>query len=100
MAKAHAKDASDDKRERIDAILSKIVQSDHSFFFAQLRSEAREEGSFDKVKGLIESMIARLEKQAAEEAEATSLRSKEHEEFLKASKDYKDSADAVANAIS
>jgi hypothetical protein len=161
-AKAHAADAngaSDEKRERIDAILSKIVQSDHSFFFAQLRSEAREEGSFDKVKGLIESMIARLEKQAAEEAdakafcdtetskskakqadltaksdksqvriekataaiaelktqiktlqeqtaemdaaqaEATSLRSKEHEEYLKASKDYKDSADAVANAI-
>merc|ERR1719261_310458 len=62
-------------------------------------------------------MITRLEKEAAEEAdakafcdketseskatqaEATSLRNKEHEEFLKASKDYKDSADAVANAI-
>jgi chromosome segregation ATPase len=159
-AKAHARDVADDKRDRIDAIFSKIVQSDKSFFFAQLRSEAREEGSFDKVKGLIESMIARLEKQAAEEAdakafcdtetskskakqadltaksdksqvriekataaiaelktqiktlqaqtaemdaaqaEATSLRNKEHEEYLKASKDYKDSADAVANAIS
>merc|ERR1719224_359558 len=159
-AKAHDNDMSDDKRERVDAIFSKIVQSDHSFFLTQLRSEAREEGSFDKVKGLIESMIARLEKQAAEEAdakafcdtetkkskakqadltaksdksqvriekataaiaelktqiktlqeqtaemdaaqaEATDLRSKEHEEFLKASKDYKDSADAVANAIS
>merc|ERR1719183_1179805 len=158
-AKAHDNDMSDDKRERVDAIFSKIVQSDKSFFFAQLRSEAREEGSFDKVKGLIESMIARLEKQAAEEAdakafcdtetskskakqadltaksdksqvriekataaiaelktqiktlqeqtaemdaaqaEATSLRNKESEEFLKSSKDYKDSADAVANAI-
>merc|ERR1719163_1356348 len=34
-AKAHDADvdgASDEKRERIDAILSKIVQSDHSFF--------------------------------------------------------------------
>jgi chromosome segregation ATPase len=159
-AKAHDHDESDDKRERVDAIFSKIVESDHSFFFAQLRSEAREEGSFDKVKGLIESMIARLEKQAAEEAdakafcdtetskskakqadltaksdksqvriekataaiaelktqiktlqeqtaemdaaqaEATSLRNREHEEYVKASKDYKDSADAVANAIS
>merc|ERR1719316_486295 len=158
-AKAHVTDASDDKRARLDAILSKIAHSDHSFLLTQLRSEAREEGSFDKVKGLIESMIARLEKQAAEEAdakafcdtetekskakqaeltaksdksqvriekataaiaelktqiktlqeqtaemdaaqaEATSLRSKEHEEYLKASKDYKDSADAVANAI-
>merc|ERR1719359_1480319 len=36
----------------------------------------------------------------AAQAEATSLRSKENEEFLKASKDYKDSAEAVANAIS
>merc|ERR1719387_3396337 len=158
-AKAHVTDASDDKRARLDAIFSKIAHSDHSFLLTQLRSEAREEGSFDKVKGLIESMIARLEKQAAEEAdakafcdtetskskakqadltaksdksqvriekataaiaelktqiktlqeqtaemdaaqaEATSLRSKEHEEYLKASKDYKDSADAVANAI-
>merc|ERR1719199_2276655 len=159
-AKAHVTDASDDKRARIDAIFSKIAHSDHSFLLTQLRSEAREEGSFDKVKGLIESMIARLEKQAAEEAdakafcdtetskskakqadltaksdksqvriekataaiaeltqqiktlqeqtaemdaaqaEATSLRNKEHEEYVKASKDYKDSADAVANAIS
>merc|ERR1719487_1226068 len=32
-------------------------------------------------------------------AEATALRTKEHEEFLKVSKDYKDSATAVAQAI-
>merc|ERR550514_2158237 len=32
----------------------------------------------------------------AAQAEATSLRNKEHEEYLKASKDYKDSAEAVA----
>merc|ERR1719240_740775 len=35
----------------------------------------------------------------AAQAEATSLRNKEHEEYLKASKEYKDSAEAVANAI-
>merc|ERR1719353_1259168 len=69
-AKAHDRDVFDDKRERVDAIFSKLSQSDHSFFLTQLRSEARAEGSFDKVKGLIESMIARLEKQAAEEADA------------------------------
>merc|ERR1719271_1298246 len=131
-AKAHERDESDDKRERVDAVFSKIGQSDHSYLFTQLRSEARE-GSFDKVKGLMESMIARLEKQAAEEADAKAFcdtetekskakqaeltaksdksgvriekataaiaELKEHEEFLKASKDYKDSADAVANAI-
>jgi len=156
-AKVHD-DGSDEKRDRINAILAKIVQTDKSYFFAQVKSEARE-GPFDKVKGLIESMIMRLEKQAAEEAEAkafcdtetskskakqadltaksdksqvriekatatiaelkeqikmlqaqmaemdaaqaeaTALRSKENEEYLKASKDYKDSADAVANAI-
>merc|ERR1719327_741335 len=139
------------------ALLAKFEESDKSYFFAQVKS-ARE-GPFDKVKGLIESMIMRLEKQAAEEAEAkafcdtetekskakqaeltansdksqvriekatatiaelkeqiktlqaqtaemdaaqaeaTSLRNKEHEEFSKASKDYKDSAEAVANAI-
>jgi len=152
-------DASDSKRERLNAVLAKLEETDKSYFFAQIKSEARAGGAFDKVKGLIESMIMRLEKQAAEEAEAkafcdtetseskakqadltaksdksqvriekatatiaelkeqiktlqaqmaemdaaqaeaTSLRNKEHEEYLKASKDYKDSAEAVANAI-
>merc|ERR1719214_178630 len=156
-SKAKVHDVTDDKRARVTAILKDI--KDHSFFFAQLRSEATE-GPFDKVKGLIEDMIARLEKEAAEEAdakafcdketteskakqaeltaksdkygvriekatatiaelteqikmlqaqmaemdakqaEATGLRNKEHEEYLKASKEYKDSAEAVASAIS
>merc|ERR1719253_2463578 len=157
-SKTHSKN--DDisvKRDRVISILSKL--EDHSYFFTQIKSEARAGGPFDKVKGLIEDMITRLEKEAAEEAdakafcdketseskakqaeltatsdksqvriekatatiaelkeqikalqeqmaemdagqaEATSLRNKEHEEYLKASKEYKDSADAVAGAI-
>jgi len=146
------------KRDRVLSVLSKI--EDHSYLFTQVKSEARAGGPFDKVKGLVESMISRLEKEAAEEAdtkafcdketseskakqaeltaksdksqvriekatatiaelkeqiktlqsqmaemdatqaEATALRNKEHEEYLKASKEYKDSAEAVASAIS
>ena len=51
----------------------------------------------------LKTQIKTLQEQTAEmdaaQAEATSLRSKEHEEYLKSSKDYKDSAEAVANAI-
>merc|ERR1719231_820169 len=158
-SKTHSKNSdASAKRERVMSILSKLA--DHSYFFTQIKAEARAGGPFDKVKGLIESMITRLEQEAAEEAdtkafcdketseskakqadltaksdksqvriekatatiaelkqsiktlqeqtaemdaaqaEATSLRNKETEEYLKASKDYKDSADAVANAIS
>jgi len=157
-SKTHSKnDEISAKRDRVVSILSKL--EDHSYFFTQIKSEARAGGPFDKVKGLIEDMITRLEKEAAEEAdakafcdketseskakqaeltaksdksqvriekatatiaelkeqikalqeqmaemdaaqaEATSLRNKEHEEYLKASKEYKDSAEAVAGAI-
>merc|ERR1719174_3488164 len=157
-SKTHSKnDATSAKRDRVISILSKL--EDHSYFFTQIKSEARAGGPFDKVKGLIESMITRLEKKAAEEAdakafcdketseskakqaeltaksdksqvriekatatiaelkqqiktlqeqmaemdasqaEATSLRTKEHEEYMKASTEYKESAEAVANAI-
>merc|ERR1719240_1212878 len=77
-SKARAHDVVvDDKRARVTAILKDI--KDHSYFFAQLRSEAKE-GPFDKVKGLIEDMIARLEKEAAEEADAKAFCDKETSE--------------------
>merc|ERR1719269_223565 len=48
-----------------------------------------------QIKGLQEAMAA----MDAAEAEATALRQKENAEYEKASADYKQSADAVANAI-
>merc|ERR1719421_1520250 len=76
-AKVHNVEA--DKRARVTDILKKIASKDHSYFFTQLRSEATE-GPFDKVKGLIEDMIARLEKEAAEEADAKAFCDKETSE--------------------
>merc|ERR1719407_250600 len=49
-----------------------------------------------QIKGLQEEMAA----MDAAEAEATALRQKENAEYLKASADYKQSAEAVASAIS
>merc|ERR1719267_342141 len=128
-SKTHSQnDDASAKRDRVISILSKL--EDHSYFFTQIKSEARAGGPFDKVKGLIESMITRLEKEAAEEADAKAFCDKETseskakqaeltaksdksqvriekatatiaelKEYLKASSDYKDSAEAVANAI-
>merc|ERR1719316_1389088 len=152
-------DDSSPTRDQVTAILEKLSRKSHSFSLSQLVSSARSD-TFGKVKGLIESMIDRLEKEAAEEAdakafcdteteksrakqsdlsakldmhavriekataniaelkvqiktlqeqmaamdsaeaEATALRQKEHAEYEKASADYSQAAEAVANAIS
>merc|ERR1719171_1438285 len=44
----------------------------------------------------LEAEVAEIDKA---QAEATKIRTKEHEEYAKASKDFKDSAEAVAKAI-
>merc|ERR1712216_559676 len=46
--------------------------------------------------GELEGEVAEIDKA---QAEATALRTKEHEEFAKVAKDYKDSATAVAKAV-
>merc|ERR1719299_228506 len=155
-------DDEDDKtaatRDRVVAILKKLSHDQKSFAFAQLASMASSD-PFVKIRGLIEEMIAKLLKEAQEEAtqkafcdaemgksktsqaektetlgklqaridgasttiaenteaiktlesevaeidkaqaEATEIRTTEHEDYLKASKDFKDSAEAVAKAI-
>jgi len=145
-------------RDQVVAIMNKLVKKTPSYSLSQVAAAARSD-TFGKVQGLIEAMIDRLEKEAAEEAdakafcdtetskskakqadltakldthgvriekatatidelkvqikglqermaamdaaeaEATALRQKEHAEYLKASAEYKQSAEAVANAV-
>jgi len=149
----------DEKRQQVADIVRKLASKNHGFALSQIAAAATSD-PFGKVRGLIESMIDRLTKEAAEEADAksfcdsetskskkkqadltadsdrhaariekatankaqlleqikgleasiaemdssqskaTSLRQQEHEEYLQASSDYKQSAEAVANAIS
>merc|ERR1719207_363130 len=155
-------DDEDDKtsaqRQRVVEILKQLGQVHHSFAFAQMASMAASD-PFVKIRGLIEDMIAKLLKEAEEEAtqkafcdtemgksktsqaektetlgkltaridgasttiaenteaiktleaeiaeidkaqaEATEIRTTENADYLKASKDFKDSAEAVAKAI-
>merc|ERR1719160_1160775 len=146
------------QRGKVVGILKHLSQTHHSFAFAQLASMATSD-PFVKIRGLIEDMIAKLLKEAEEEAtqkafcdaemgkskksqdektmtldklaaridgasstiaenteaiktleaevaeidkaqaEATEIRTTEHEDYLVASKDFKDSAEAVAKAI-
>jgi len=153
-----ADDIDGTKRQRVVSILRNLAQQGHVYALSQLASEAQSD-QFAKIRGLIESMIDRLMKEAAEEAdqkmfcdtemaksrskqkdlaakvdmhsvriekgeagkaklaeqiktlnmeiaeidagmkEATDLRTKEKTEFEASSAEYKQSADAVANAI-
>jgi len=146
------------KRQQVVQILKNLGQVHHSFAFSQLASMATSD-PFVKIRGLIEDMIAKLLKEAEEEAtqkafcdtemgkskasqeektatlgklsaridgasttiaenteaiktleseiaeidkaqaEATTIRTTEKEDYMKASKDFKDSAEAVAKAI-
>merc|ERR1719267_285925 len=64
--------------------------------------QARIDGAETKIAELTEA-VKTLEAEVAEidaaQAEATKIRTKEHEEYAQASKDFKDSAEAVARAI-
>merc|ERR1719324_1048299 len=112
-------DAASDSRSQVVQILRKMAKETHSYSLAQLAARARSD-PFGKIRSLVEEMIAKLTKEEADmaklmeeiktleneiaemdagQAEATKVRHEEHEEYLQASKDYKDSAAAVAKAI-
>jgi chromosome segregation ATPase len=153
-----AEDAESDARSQAVRVLRGLSKKFHSYALVELASRARSD-PFGKIRGLIEDMIAKLTKEAADEAdqksfcdeeigeskakqadlsgkldktsariqkaeadkakllediktleseiaeidagqaEATKVRQEEHAEYLKASKDFKDSAAAVAKAI-
>merc|ERR1719313_1033179 len=154
-----ANDADAMKREQVSKLLRDLAQENHVYALSQIASEAQAGGPFDKVTGMIEGMIDKLMKEAAEESdakafcdteieksrakqkelsskadmhavriekgaaakakleaqiktlqdevatidagqsEATGLRQSENKEYVKASAEYKQSADAVASAI-
>merc|ERR1719191_747634 len=56
------------KRQRVVTILRNLAQQGHVYALSQLASEAQSD-QFAKIRGLIESMIDRLMKEAAEEAD-------------------------------
>merc|ERR1719409_717383 len=60
-------DAVSAKRDKVVGILKQLSQAHHSFAFAQLASMATSD-PFVKIRGLIEDMIAKLLKEAEEEA--------------------------------
>merc|ERR1719488_242096 len=151
-------DKTADKRERVVSLLKDLAQKHHSYALTQMAAMARSD-PFVKIRGLIEDMIAKLLKEAQEEAtqkafcdeeigkskkaqeekqakvdeytsridtasstiaqltedvktleseiaeidkaqaEATEVRTKENTDYVKASTDFRDSAQAVAKAI-
>merc|ERR1719331_2269064 len=60
-------DAVSEKRQKVVGILKQLSQTHHSFAFAQLATMAGSD-PFVKIRGLIEDMIAKLLKEAEEEA--------------------------------
>jgi len=70
--RVHQFDDESDKRSRVASIMRKLATTDHVYALSQLASAAQSD-PFGKVRGLIEAMIDRLTKEAAEEADAKSF---------------------------
>merc|ERR1719359_1129825 len=61
------------KREQVSKLLRDLANENHVYALSQIASEAAAGGPFDKVVGMIEAMIDRLMKEAAEESDAKSF---------------------------
>merc|ERR1719281_993732 len=61
-----------DSRSQVVAVLRKISKNVHSYKLMQLVASAQSD-PFGKIRGLIEEMIAKLTKEAAEEADQKSF---------------------------
>ena len=67
-----AVDAESDARSQAVRVLSGLSKKFHSYALVELASRARSD-PFGKIRGLIEDMIAKLTKEAAEEADQKSF---------------------------
>merc|ERR1719326_1781524 len=65
-------DAASGSRSQVVQILRKMAKETHSYSLAQLAARARSD-PFGKIRGLVEEMIAKLTKEAAEEADQKSF---------------------------
>merc|ERR1719324_1952593 len=72
VTRKSAIDASEDQRSQVVHILRKMAKETHSYSLAQLAARARSD-PFGKIRGLVEEMIAKLTKEAAEEADQKSF---------------------------
>merc|ERR1719217_279840 len=87
-----------DTRTQVVRVLSKISKKVHSYKLMQLVASARSD-PFGKIRGLIEDMIAKLTKEAAEEADQKSFCDEEIGESKKKQADLSGKLDKTAARI-
>merc|ERR1719387_2957945 len=88
-----ANDADAMKREQVSKLLRDLAQENHVYALSQIASEAQAGGPFDKVIGMIEGMIDKLMKEAAEESDAKAFCDTEIEKSRAKQKELSSKAD-------
>merc|ERR1719235_2627200 len=91
-------------RGLIEEMIAKLTaeaaeEADQKSFCDEEIGESKAESGKAKLLEEIKMLETAISDIDAGQAEATKVRQEEHEEYLKASKDFKDSAAAVAKAI-